>query len=288
MCAKEVSPRLGRGLAALLGDIKVQPEPNTPAGVRTVAIDLLDPNPFQPRTTFDPDALQELADSIRSQGILQPLLVRMHPDTGERFQIIAGERRWRAAGLAGLHEVPVLLREMTDSDAAAAALVENLQRQDLNPMDEAEGYQRLVQEFGLTHEAMGEVVGKSRAHIGNMLRLLRLPDRAKTAVRTGDLTFGHARALLGLDAPDSVLDQVIGRGLSVRQTEALVSRRNTVRPAPEPTPADSDTRHLETRLANALGQRVQIAMGAKGAGALTIRFGDLYQLEQLVDRLVRE
>ncbi len=285
MCAKEVGPRLGRGLAALLGDIQMQPPAEALAGVRHLPIDLLDPNPFQPRTTFDESMLDELANSIRSHGILQPLLVRAQPDKPERFQIIAGERRWRAAALAGLHDVPVLVREMTDSDAAAAALVENLQRQDLNAMDEAEGYQRLIHEFGLTHESMGDVVGKSRAHIGNMLRLLRLPERTKAAVRTGTLSFGHARALLGHAAPDAVLDQVVARGLSVRQTEALVSRQNVVREPPAQKPASSDTRSLEKRLSDILGQRVEISVTNRGNGALTIRFSDMYQLEALVDRL---
>jgi ParB family chromosome partitioning protein len=286
MCAKEVEPRLGRGLAALLGDIRMQPEAETSVGVRQLPIDLLDPNPFQPRTTFDDASLDELASSIRSQGILQPLLVRAHPDAPERYQIIAGERRWRAASRAGLHDVPILLREMTDSDAAAAALVENLQRQDLNAMDEAEGYQRLIKEFGLTHESMGEVVGKSRAHIGNMLRLLRLPDRTKAAVRTGSLSFGHARALLGHETPDSLLDQVIGRGLSVRQTEAMVARRAVAREPAAPQPRDSDTLNLEKRLTDTLGQRVQVSVAPRGNGTLTIHFGDMYQLETLIDRII--
>jgi ParB family transcriptional regulator, chromosome partitioning protein len=288
MCAKEVEPRLGRGLAALLGDIRMQPEADSPAGVRQLPIDLLDPNPFQPRSTFDDASLDELASSIRSQGILQPLLVRAHPDAPERYQIIAGERRWRAASRAGLHDVPILQRDMTDSDAAAAALVENLQRQDLNAMDEAEGYHRLVQEFGLTHEAMGDVVGKSRAHIGNMMRLLRLPERTKSAVRAGSLSFGHARALLGHESPDSLLDQVIGKGLSVRQTEALVARRAaSVREQAVPKPRDSDTIALEKRLSEILGQRVQVSVGSRGSGTLTIHFGDMYQLETLIDRITR-
>lgn len=286
MCAKEVGPRLGRGLAALLGDIQVQPTPETPAGVKQVPIDLLDPNPFQPRTTFDEAALEELAASIRSHGILQPLLVRENPRFPERFQIIAGERRWRAAAIAAIHEVPVLVRTMSDSDAAAAALVENLQRQDLNPMDEADGYQRLIQEFALTHEAMGEAVGKSRAHIGNMLRLLRLPDRAKAAVRAGDLSFGHARALLGHASPDALVDQVISRGLSVRQTEALVARWASERRERAPREKDSDTVSLERKLSEALGQQVQIAISPRGSGSVTVRFTDLYQLEGITDRLL--
>jgi len=188
--------------------------------------------------------------------------------------------------MAGIHEVPVLLRTMSDSDAAAAALVENLQRQDLNPMDEADGYQRLIQEFGLTHEAMGEAVGKSRAHIGNMLRLLRLPDRAKAAVRSGDLSFGHARALLGHESPDALVDQVIGRGLSVRQTEALVARLLSERRERTPRRKDSDTLSLERKLSETLGQQVEVAISPRGSGHLTIRFSDLYQLEAISDRLL--
>lgn len=287
MCAKQVGARLGRGLAALLGDIQVQPEQPVSAGILQVPIDLLDANPFQPRTTMGEEALEELAASIRSQGILQPLLVREHPNFPDRYQIVAGERRWRAAALAGIHEVPVLLRSMSDADAAAAALVENLQRQDLNAMDEADGYQRLIQEFGLTHEAMGEAVGKSRAHIGNMLRLLRLSERAKTAVRTGELTFGHARALLGHEAPDAVLDQVVARGLSVRQTEALVARGRPERSEPVRKIKDSDTQSLERRVSEAIGQHVEITISPRGSGALTVRFSDLHQLDSVVDRLIR-
>ncbi len=181
---KEASPRLGRGLAALLGDIAVQ-VPSDTGTVRQVPLDLLEPNPFQPRTIIEPAALEELAQSIRLRGILQPLLVRPHPATADRFQIVAGERRWRAAGAAGLHEVPALVREMADTEAAAIALVENLQRQDLNPIDEAEGYDRLLTQFGLTQEALGQAVGKSRSHVTNMLRLLNLPPLVKEAVRKG-------------------------------------------------------------------------------------------------------
>ena len=286
MCAKEAGPRLGRGLAALLGEIQVQPERHPTAGTLHVPIDLLDANPFQPRTSMEEEALDELAASIRSQGILQPLLVREHPNFPDRYQIVAGERRWRAAALAGLHEVPVLLRSMTDADAAAAALVENLQRQDLNAMDEADGYQRLIHEFGLTHEAMGEAIGKSRAHIGNMLRLLRLPDRAKAAVRSGELSFGHARALLGHGTPDVVLDQVVSRGLSVRQTEALVARQRVERSEPPRKHKDSDTLSLERRVSEAIGQHVEIVVSPRGSGALTIRFSDLHQLDSVVGRLI--
>ena len=173
------------------------------AAIRQVPLDLLEPNPFQPRSSIDPAALEELAQSIRLRGILQPLLVRPHPTADGRYQIVAGERRWRAAGAAGLHEVPALVHAMTDTEAAAVALVENLQRQDLNAMDEAEGYNRLLTRFEFTQEALGQAVGKSRSHIANTLRLLNLPDAVKEALRKGEITAGHARALLAHAAPES-------------------------------------------------------------------------------------
>ena len=190
-------------------------------GVRHVPLDLLEPNPYQPRSSIDPTALEELTQSVRLRGILQPLLVRPHPVTAGRFQIVAGERRWRAAGAAGLHEVPALVHDMTDTEAAAVALVENLQRQDLNPIDEAEGYDRLLTQFAYTQEALGQAVGKSRSHIANTLRLLNLPPRVKEALQKGEISAGHARALLAHPAPEAGLREVIDRQLSVRQTEAL-------------------------------------------------------------------
>ena len=190
------------------------PSRHRPAGaVRQVPLDLLEPNPFQPRTTIEPAALDELAQSIRTRGVLQPLLVRPHPSDPGRFQIVAGERRWRAAGAAGLHEVPALVREMADADAAAVALVENLQRQDLNPIDEAEGYDRLLDQFGLTQEALGQAVGKSRSHIANTLRLLNLPPTVKEALRKGEISAGHARALLAHPEPEAALREVIARAV---------------------------------------------------------------------------
>ena len=286
MAKREVSPRLGRGLAALLGDAAVQAKPQGPA-VRQIPLDLLEPNPFQPRTVMDQGALAELTQSVRAHGILQPLLVRPRPDATERFQIVAGERRWRAAGAAGLHEVPALVQAMSDSEAAAIALIENLQRQDLNAIDEAEGYDRLLSQFGLTQEALGEAVGKSRSHIANTLRLLNLPASVKEAVRKGDISAGHARALLALPEPDAALREVMGKQLSVRQTEALASR------SPRPTPSrdddatrgqSADAKALETLLVQQLGLATRVAFDGQ-RGSVQFFYTDLEQLDELLRRL---
>jgi ParB family chromosome partitioning protein len=278
---KETSPRLGRGLAALLGDMAVQAPP-VAGTIRQVPIDLLEPNPFQPRTTMDAGALEELAQSIRAQGILQPLLVRPHPAAPDRFQIVAGERRWRAAGAAGLHEVPALVRDMADTDAAAVALVENLQRQDLNPIDEAEGYDRLLRQFGMTQEALGQTVGKSRSHVTNIIRLLNLPPAVKQAVRKGDISAGHARALLAHSEPEVAMREVITRQLSVRQTEALATREtgNPVDSHYEPR-RGPDAMALEHMLADRLGLRVRVTFDGK-SGMIQIYYTDLDQLDNLL------
>ena len=281
MSLKDSGPRLGRGLAALLGEAALAPEPGN-GGIRQLPLDLLEPGPFQPRRSMDQGALQELADSIRARGILQPLLVRPHPGADGRFEIIAGERRWRAAAQAGLHEVPVLVRALDNSDAMAAALVENLQRQDLNPLEEAEGYQQLLDEFGLTQETLAQAVGKSRSHIANMLRLLNLPPAIKQAVLAGDVTAGHARALLSHPSPVAALGEVMGRGLSVRQTEALVARKPRAEP-PE-THKDPNIEMLARELTAELGLRVEIATGA-GGGSVRIHYRDLDQLDSLLVRL---
>ncbi len=215
-------------------------------------------------------------NSIRARGILQPLLVRPHPGADGRFEIIAGERRWRAAAQAGLHEVPVLVRALDNSDAMAAALVENLQRQDLNPLEEAEGYQQLLDEFGLTQDMLAQAVGKSRSHIANTLRLLNLPPAIKQAVLAGDVTAGHARALLSHPSPVAALGEVMGRGLSVRQTEALVARKP--RAEPQAVRKDPNVEMLGRELTAELGLRVEIAGGIRG-GSVRIHYGDLDQLE---------
>jgi ParB family chromosome partitioning protein len=262
----------------------VDPDPSQP--VRTVEIDKLDPNPFQPRTIGSDSELETLAESIRVQGILQPLLVRTHPVTKGRYQIVAGERRWRAAALAGLSEVPVLHRNMTDAEAAATALVENLQRLDLNPIEEAEGLQRLISEFDLTHEALGHAVSKSRAHVGNMVRLLKLPARVQDEIRKGTVTFGHARALLTAADPGALTDQILARGLSVRQTESLAAQTAAEAHTPAaPRQQHPDTAALVQDLIERLGYRVGITTNANGGGRLVIHFRDSLHLDELVSKL---
>jgi ParB family chromosome partitioning protein len=251
-------------------------------GVRAVPLDLLEPGPFQPRGAMDEDGLAELADSIRSRGILQPLLARPHPTVQGRFQIVAGERRWRAAAIAGLHEAPALVRDFADADALAAALVENLQRQDLNALEEAEGYHRLGDEFGLTQEQLAQAVGKSRAHVGNMLRLLNLPGRLKQALRDGSITAGHARALLVHPAPEQALETVIAGSLSVRATEALASGGR--KPDRLPRPRDPDMVAAERELAGRLGLKVEIA-GSYERGVVRIAYVSTDQLEAILAKL---
>jgi ParB family chromosome partitioning protein len=283
---RDTGPRLGRGLASLLGDVAVQAPPQG-AAVRHVPLDLLEPNPFQPRSSIDPAALEELTQSIRLRGVLQPLLVRPRPGTADRYQIVAGERRWRAAGAAGLHEVPALVHEMTDTEAAAVALVENLQRQDLNAMDEAEGYDRLITQFEFTQEALGQAVGKSRSHVANTLRLLNLPPAVKEALRKGEISAGHARALLAHPSPEAALRAVIDRQLSVRQTEAMATRE----PPGERTLADEllrgrgpDAVALEHHLSEQLGLTVKVTFNGK-RGVVQFHYTNLDQLDNLLSRL---
>lgn len=284
---RETGPRLGRGLAALLGDAAVQPAPPDASSLRRVPLDLLEPNPFQPRSSIDPSSLDELAASIRARGVLQPLVVRPHPEKQDRFQIVAGERRWRAAGAAGLHEVPAVVNQMTDTEAAAVALVENLQRQDLNPIDEAEGYNRLLTQFLFTHEALGQSVGKSRSHISNALRLLNLSETVKDAVRNGHISAGHARALLAHPAPEIGLREVLSRQLSVRQTEALAARptpAESTAPDDGQSPHDANAMQLERTLSEQLGLTVKVAFNGK-RGVIQFHYTDLEQLDHLLGRM---
>jgi ParB family chromosome partitioning protein len=286
MASKTSSPRLGRGLAALLGEAAGSPDEVRRLVVANVPIDQIDTNPFQPRMDFDPHELESLAESIKVQGVLQPILVRRNPAEADRYQIIAGERRFRAAGLAGLTEIPTLLRDMDDSDAAVVALVENLQRQDLNPLEEAEGYQRLLDDFGLTQEALGYAVSKSRSHISNTVRLLRLPEAVKREVRVGSLSSGHARALLNAPNPQALAEQITRRGMSVRQAETLVAKSVAARGAPRPAkPERLDLEDLERRATEQIGCRVSISVNRSGGGELSIQFRDARQLEELIARL---
>ncbi|MCX7377762.1 MAG: ParB/RepB/Spo0J family partition protein [Alphaproteobacteria bacterium] len=289
--SKEPGQRLGRGLAALLGDQR--PAPTAPAaappapGVTAIPVEHLEPGPFQPRGDFDPASMAELVDSIRARGILQPLLARPHPEQKERYQIIAGERRWRAAQQAGLHVVPALVRALSDAEAMAAALVENLQRQDLNAIEEAEGYHRLTEEFGLTQERLAESVGKSRSHVANMLRLRQLPATVMEEVRRGRLSAGHARALLGHPDPAKAALAVIARGLNVRQTEAMVPTHGTKARSPSvgSSTKDPETAALERDLAERLGLKVDISFDGK-SGSVRIHYRSLDQLDSLIALLM--
>jgi ParB family chromosome partitioning protein len=288
--SRDPSPRLGRGLAALLGDAAIAAGRGDGDGPRTLPIEALEPGPYQPRRPIDATSLRELTESIRARGILQPLLARPHPHQPGRYQIIAGERRWRAAQAAGLHDVPTLVRQLGDAEAMAAALVENLQRQDLNPIEEAEGYRRLIDEFSMTQDALGEAVGKSRSHIANTMRLLNLPSAVQMEVRHGALTAGHARALLSHPEPAKAALVVIGRGLNVRQTEALAARGgdgNAFATAPPGRRKPPETVALERSLGARLGLKVDVAFdGASGSVRIHVRTLD--QLDGLIALLTRD
>lgn len=277
---------LGRGLSALFGeDQEDHAELDSPRQQRTVPIELIRPNRYQPRRTFKPDDLDDLASSIATHGVLQPLIVRPDPDTPDSFELIAGERRWRAAQQAKLHEVPVLVRDLSDVEALEVAIIENIQRQDLNPVEEAEGYRRLMNEFSYTQEDLARAVGKSRSHVANLLRLLGLPDAVKEMVARGDLTSGHARALINAADPLALARDVIARALSVRQTEMLAKDQKP--PVHRKSPGsvkDADTKALERELSNLIGLKVEI-INLGESGRLTIRYATLEQLEEVIVRL---
>ena len=286
---------LGRGLEALLGSSSVDvTDLARPEGDPTVlSLDRLQPGKYQPRTRMDEGALQELAASIRAQGLMQPVLVRrVSTDSeGDRFEIIAGERRFRAARMAGLHEVPVLVRDVPDQAAAAMALIENIQREDLNPLEEAQGIQRLIDEFNFTHEEAAEAVGRSRSAVSNLLRLLHLAQPVQTMLLAGDLDMGHARALLAVDAASQITmaHQVVNKRMSVRDTEKLVTAALKSAQADaslRPVKAGGrDLERLEEELSDALAANVKIKLGRKGRGTLTIDFGNRDALEGIIDRL---
>ena len=289
---------LGRGLSALLGEQVAESAPvdgaPAPAGVRLAPIESLKPNPDQPRKIFDAGDLEELAASIRDKGVLQPILVRSHPKEDGVWQIIAGERRWRAAQLARLTEAPIIVKEMDDVAVVEVAIIENVQRADLNPLEEADAYRMLMERFGRTQDAVAGVVGKSRSHVANTLRLLQLPEAVLQHVRAGKLSAGHARALITAPDPVALADQIVAEGLNVRQAEAL-ARRAAEGPKDRQPRASSNTASgegsadvaaLEQDLADALGLKVQLA-DRGGKGELTIRYGTLEQLDDLCRRLMR-
>ncbi len=286
---------LGRGLSALLGDEpQMAPAAEPGRGGKTVPIEFVSPNPAQPRKRFDEAAIDGLVDSIREKGVLQPILVRPHPDDPNSYQIVAGERRWRAAQRAKLYEVPVLIKDLGDRDTLEIALIENIHREDLTPLEEAEGYQNLMDDFDYTQEALANAIGKSRSHIANMLRLLTLPEEVKSMVDDGLISAGHARALIGADDPGELAHRVIKKDLTVRETERLAqeAKKSTVGATVERIgravdQRDPDTIALERSLSDRLGLTVQLK--SKGeAGSVTIQYKTLDQLDALLARLNTE
>jgi ParB family chromosome partitioning protein len=281
--------RLGRGLAALLGDV-AEPESigaEHGGGPKRVPIELVHPNPRNPRRSFGEEDLADLAQSIREKGIVQPILVRPVKTQANHYEIIAGERRWRASQRAGQHEVPVIVQDVSDKEALELAIIENVQRADLNPIEEAFGYEQLIAEFDYTQQDLGQVIGKSRSHVANTLRLLKLPEKVKDHLREGRLTAGHARALIGTDDPEALADAIVEKGLTVRDAEALAQ-------APKPAETaravkartkDADTLALEKSLSDLLGLAVTIDHRADGSGELRLRYRTLEQLDDLCQRL---
>jgi len=278
--------RLGRGLSALFGEEAAPEVPGSSTGIRQLPVELLHPGRYQPRRNFDAENLAALVESIRAQGILQPLLVRPHPDLPDQYEIVAGERRWRAAQAAQLHEVPVVLREFGDREALEIAIVENVQRQDLSPLEEAEGYRRLLEEFAHTQEDLAKAVGKSRSHIANMLRLLSLPPEVQQLLEEGKITAGHARALIGVEDAGQLAKEIVRHGMSVRQVERAAKAR-ALRPQQAASlygARDADTAALERELTQLLGLKVQVVFSGEG-GMLTVHYRTLDQLEDVLRRL---
>ncbi|TMH74456.1 MAG: ParB/RepB/Spo0J family partition protein [Betaproteobacteria bacterium] len=278
---------LGRGLDALLGDSGAAVVEAPPGAPQTLTLEQLRPGRYQPRTKMDPDSLSELADSIRAQGVIQPILVR--PAGNDTYEIIAGERRYRAAQIAGLTEVPVLVKRVSDEAALAIALIENIQREDLNALEQAHGVHRLVQEFGFTHEQAAQAIGRSRSATTNLLRLLNLASPVQQLLMDGALEMGHARALLPLKAVEQIQlgQNIAARGLSVREAETLVERalRPTQPREPSHPTADRDLTRLQEELSDALGTTVSVRVAAKGRGQIRIAFASLDQLQGLIQRL---
>jgi ParB family chromosome partitioning protein len=283
---------LGRGLSALMADVA---EDSAPTGEvakpadRAIPIELISPNPDQPRRNFDPERLDDLAASIKKKGIIQPLIVRPKPDKDGEFEIVAGERRWRAAQKAKLHEIPVLVRDFDDTEVLEVAIIENIQRADLNPVEEAAGYQQLMDKFGHTQEKLAEALGKSRSHIANSMRLLGLPDEVQTYLGESKLSAGHARALITSDDPAKLAREVIKKGLSVRETEKLAKKpmgnifSDDGKAKKSSTPAkDADTKALEGDLAANLGMKVTLNhKPGRDNGQITISYDTLDELDSL-------
>lgn len=295
---KEQRRGLGRGLSALMADVApVEQDSQTDAPRRpdrVLPVELISPNPDQPRRTFTQSQLDDLANSIRTKGVIQPLIVRTDPAQPDRFQIVAGERRWRAAQMAQLHEVPVLVRDLDDTEVLEIAIIENIQRADLNPIEEAAGYRQLMFKFGHTQEKLAEALGKSRSHIANLLRLLNLPETVQEMVTAGELSAGHARTLVTARDPESLAQTIVSKGLSVREAERLAKGGEAPAPRRQPDPAsysfdkDADTKALEADLSAALGMKVQIDhKPGQEKGRVSIAYDTLEQLDVLCSILSR-
>jgi ParB family chromosome partitioning protein len=281
---------LGKGLSALLGEAPTSAPPAealSRGGPREIEIGRIRPNPHQPRTHFDETAIDELADSIAERGVLQPILLRA---SGDGFEIVAGERRWRAAQRAGLHAIPAIVREIDDSATAELALIENIQREDLNAIEEAEGYRQLVNRYGHTQEAVAKIVHKSRSHVANLLRLLDLPESVRQSLMRGDINMGHARAIAAAPDPEALTREVVAKGLSVRQAEAR-ARRAKRGPSElvldKSRAVDPDLAALERQLGDMLGVRVQVAHKGQG-GQVSLHYSSLDQLDMICQRLTGE
>jgi ParB family chromosome partitioning protein len=296
---KKLKRGLGRGLSALMAD--VQPE-QTSAGTAAprrpdmlVPIERIEPNPEQPRRVFAPEALQDLANSIREKGVIQPLIVRVSPRDSNKYEIVAGERRWRASQMAQLHELPILVRDFDDTEVLEVAIIENIQRADLNPVEEAAGYKQLMEKFGHTQERLAEALGKSRSYIANSMRLLQLPEDVIDHLQEGRLSTGHARALITSDHASELAKQIVTRGLSVRDTERLVKKAAQGETAPKPRQEkmvkakgekDADTIALEGDLSAALGMRVSVDhKEGTEEGMITVKYASLDQLDEICRRL---
>ena len=287
--------RLGKGLAALIGDdFTEEPGGGDVEGLKTVAVADLTASPFNPRQDFREEELRELADSIREKGVLQPILVRPGAHEGQ-YEIVAGERRWRAAQMAGVHEVPVIVRDLSEREALEVALIENVQRADLTPLEEAKGYQRLIDQFGYTQQQLADIIGKSRSHVANTLRLLNLPQDVQEHIREGRLSAGHARTLVTMENPSVLAQKIIELGLSVREAEKLSQREGKKRSRKGDAhgagagaqQADADTRALERELEEVLGLPVRIQQKGRKGGRLVLEWQTLDQLDDLCRRLLK-
>ena len=286
MAASAQRPRLGRGLTDLLDDAADIDAARTVEGFRTLPIDALRPSPNNPRRSFNDAALEELAASIGERGMVQPLVARA--GEGEGYEIVVGERRWRAAQRAGLHQVPVIVRQLDDQEALELAIIENVQRSDLNAIEEANGYRQLIEAFDHTQEELAQVVGKSRSHLANMLRLLKLPEGVQALLRDGRLSAGHARPLIGRDDAEPMAREIVRKGMSVRAVESMVQRHGSkARGVGKTVLKDADTKAVETELSEALGLAVEIRSGRGESGELRIRYRSLDQLDEVQRRLLK-